>query len=105
MPLTPDAPKVAIKEEKAKRGKSPQVKHRLSFKETRELEALPQNIEALEKKKAEIIATLSSPEFYAKSAAARVTATNARLEVLEKELEESYQRWEELEQLAAKYGV
>jgi len=105
MPVTPEAPKAAVKEEKAKRGKSPQEKRRLSFKETRELEALPQTIEALEKEKAEIIAALSSPEFYAKSASAQVTATNVRLEVLEKELGEAYQRWEELDQLATKYGA
>lgn len=105
MPLTPEAPKAAVKEEKAKRGKSPQEKRKLSFKETRELEALPQTIEALEKEKAEIIAALNSPEFYAKSASAQVTATNARLEVLEKELDEAYQRWEELDQLTKKYGA
>ena len=69
------------------------------------MEALPQTIEALEKEKAEIIAALNSPEFYAKSASAQVTATNARLEVLEKELDEAYQRWEELDQLTKKYGA
>lgn len=105
MPVTPEAPKAAVKEEKAKRGKSPQEKRRLSFKETRELEALPQTIEALEKEKAEIIAALSSPEFYAKSASTQVTATNVRLEVLEKELDEAYQRWGELDKLATKYGA
>lgn len=105
MAVTQKTPKAAVKEEKAKRGKSPQEKRRLSFKETRELEALPQTIDALEKEKAEIIAALSSPEFYAKNASAQVTATNVRLEVLEKELGEAYQRWEELDQLAMKYGA
>ena len=104
-PATPEEPKAAKKEEKPKRERSPQEKRKLSFKETRELEALPQTIEALEKEKTEIIAALSSPEFYAKSDSAQVTATNARLEALEKELDEAYRRWEELDQLATKYGA
>ena len=48
---------------------------------------------------------MSSPEFYAKGDPTQVTATNARLEALEKKLDEAYGRWEELEQLATKYGA
>jgi ATP-binding cassette subfamily F protein uup len=105
MSIIPDTPKAAVKVEKAKRGKSPQEKRKLSFKETQELEALPRTIEALEKEKAKIIAALSSPEFYTKIASAQVTATSVRLEALEKELDEAYQRWEVLDQLATKYGA
>ena len=42
---------------------SARAKRKLSFKEARELEALPQRIEALEKEQTEIIAALSSSEF------------------------------------------
>jgi ATP-binding cassette subfamily F protein uup len=61
------------------------------------LETLPQRIETLEEERTEIIAALSSSEFYAASDPARVAATNARLEALELELEEAYSRWEKLE--------
>ncbi|OFW56610.1 MAG: ABC transporter ATP-binding protein [Actinobacteria bacterium RBG_16_64_13] len=77
----------------------PQTKRKLSFKEARELEALPQRIEALEEERTRIIAALSSSEFYAGSDPARVTSTNARLEALELELAEAYSRWEELGEL------
>ncbi|MEN6466827.1 MAG: ATP-binding cassette domain-containing protein, partial [Syntrophaceae bacterium] len=101
-PAKPEAPKAAG-EEKPKKERGPKEKSKLSFKEARELAALPQAIEALEKEKAEIIAALSSPEFYAGSDPARVAAVNARLEALEKELDEAYKRWEELEDLADRY--
>ena len=102
---TPVIPEVAVKEGKPRREKVVQEKLKLSFKETRELEALPQTIETLEKEKAQIIEALSSPEFYAKSDPEKVTATNARLVSLEKELAEAYGRWEILEDLNAKYGL
>ena len=102
-PAAPQAPK-AVKEEKPGRRKAPQEKRKLSFKESRELEALPQDIEALEKEKAQIIAALSSPEFYTRSNPNQVSAANARLEELEAQLDLSYRRWEELEELESKYS-
>jgi len=74
------------------------AKRRLSYKETRELEALPQRIETLEEERSEIIGTLSSQEFYAQSDSAQVAETNARLEALQQELDVAYSRWEELEE-------
>ena len=93
----------ATKEENRKTEKTMKEKRKLSFKETRELAALPQTIETMEKEKAEIVAALSSPAFYAKNDPVELNATNARLELLEKELLEAYGRWEELDQLATKY--
>jgi ATP-binding cassette subfamily F protein uup len=71
---------------------------RLSFKEERELEALPDAIAALEEEQEQLHATLADPAFY-KEAAAEIGALNSRLEVLEHELAEAYRRWEELEAL------
>jgi len=102
MPATPE---VVAKEEKPKREKTSKEKNKLSYKEDRELEALPQIIEILEKEKAEIIAALSSPEFYTGNNTAQITATNARLEALETELDEAYRRWEQLEGFANKYRL
>jgi ATP-binding cassette subfamily F protein uup len=96
-PATPEAPKALKTEEKPVRERPPQAKRKLSFKEARELETLPQRIEALEKEQAEIIAALSSSEFYAGSDPGQVVSTNARLQALELELAEAYSRWEQLE--------
>jgi ATP-binding cassette subfamily F protein uup len=71
---------------------------RLSYKEERELEALPDMIAALEEEQEKLHAILADPAFY-KGAAAEVVALNSRLEALEHELGEAYRRWEELETL------
>ena len=92
----------ASKEQKQKRERPPKEKRRLSFKETRELEALPQTIESLEKEKRRLMATLNSPQFYINFDATKLNAANARLEALEKELAEAYHLWDELESLVAK---
>jgi ATP-binding cassette subfamily F protein uup len=93
---------MASKEQKQKTERPPRQKQKLSYNETRELEALPQTIEALEKEKQRLTATLNSPEFYASRDLAKVKAANDRLEAVEKELDEAYHRWDELESLAAK---
>jgi ABC transport system ATP-binding/permease protein len=71
---------------------------KLSFKEERELAALPERIAVIEEEQVRLHATLADPGFY-KSAGAEVGAINARLEELEKELAVAYARWEELETL------
>ncbi len=89
-----------------KKDKPPQERQKLSFKETRELEALPQTIEALEEEKESLITTLNSPAFYvnANRDAAEINKSSDRLEALEEELDEAYARWDELENLAAKFS-
>jgi len=71
---------------------------KLSFKEERELEALPDMIAGLEDEQEKLHATLADPGFY-KNAGAEIAAINSRLEALEHELAEAYRRWEELEAL------
>lgn len=71
---------------------------KLSFKEERELEALPEKIAALEEEQSELHVHLADPDFY-KNAGAGVTVINERLAALEVELESVYSRWEELESL------
>ncbi|MBI2353765.1 MAG: ATP-binding cassette domain-containing protein [Deltaproteobacteria bacterium] len=71
---------------------------KLSFKEERELEALPELIAALEEEQERLHTRLSDPEFY-KSAGSEVAVLNARLSELEWELAGAYARWEELEAL------
>ncbi|MDD5285036.1 MAG: ATP-binding cassette domain-containing protein [Desulfuromonadaceae bacterium] len=71
---------------------------KLSFKEERELEALPEQIGVLEKEQGDLHARLADPEFY-KSAGDKVAVINTRLTELEHELEAAYLRWDELESL------
>ena len=70
----------------------------LSFKEQRELEALPPHIENLEAERVALYRNLSDPSFY-RQAGAEIAAAKARLESLEQELDKAYQRWEALEAL------
>jgi ATP-binding cassette subfamily F protein uup len=69
---------------------------KLSYKDQRELDALPQKIEFLEAEQAELQEKASNPEFYQQAQDA-TTAALARLEVVTAELEECYARWEVLE--------
>lgn len=69
---------------------------KLSFKEVKELAALPAQIAALEAEEAALHAKLADPDFY-KSGGNAVTTVNERLVILGSELEKIYARWEELE--------
>ena len=68
---------------------------KLSYKEQRELEALPGRIAALEGEIAEIEAALGDPALYAKDAA-RVAALTARLGPAKEELDAAETLWLEL---------
>jgi ATP-binding cassette subfamily F protein uup len=72
--------------------------HRLTYKEQRELEALPVAIEALEAEQAELHRVMGGAEFY-RQPSDRITATMERLEALKCDLEERYARWQTLEAL------
>jgi ATP-binding cassette subfamily F protein uup len=71
---------------------------KLTFKEQKELEALPKRIEELDAEQRRIIADMADPAFYRESGK-KVSETRARLLAVEKELSEAYLRWEELEAL------
>lgn len=84
----------APKEKKAERAKT-FVK--LSYKEQRELEQLPERIQQLEKEQAELQQLASTPEFY-QQPAETISTTMATLTQLANDLTAAYQRWEELEE-------
>ena len=85
-------------ERKASQGTS-KVKSgaRLSFKEKRELETLPVQIEALEAEQARLKTEAESPAFY-KEPAEHITRVLARLEALEHEIERATARWVDLDE-------
>lgn len=83
------APNSAETEPKPKKAK-------LSYKDQRELDDLPDKIESLEAKLAEFETQISAPEFYQQSKD-DVEKTMKALGDLQAELEQSYQRWAELD--------
>lgn len=97
--------KAGRKNEKPGKERPPKEKTRLSYKETRELEELPQRIEKLEEEKNLLIATLNDPEFQVETDAVTIIATNDKLEKQEDELDEAYKRWEELEELVEEFNA
>ncbi len=71
---------------------------KLSFKEKRELDALPARIEELEGARASLAEALADPGFYRKDKA-EIAAAKAKLDAAERELAEVFERWETLEAL------
>ncbi|MFO1425933.1 MAG: hypothetical protein U1F11_02960 [Steroidobacteraceae bacterium] len=69
---------------------------KLSYKDQREFEALPAQIEALEVEKGALEAQVAEPSFYAKPAG-EVREALARLAALGERIEQGYARWAELE--------
>jgi ATP-binding cassette subfamily F protein uup len=78
--------------EKAKQGPT-----KLSYKDQRELDQLPQKIEHLETELGDIHKRMSDPGFY-RLPGEEIAAQKERLLALEEDLQCCYQRWEELEQ-------
>jgi ATP-binding cassette subfamily F protein uup len=75
---------------------------KLGYKDQRELDALPAEIEKLEAAIAELQETIADPGFYAREGDT-VRATLERLANAEAELEKRVDRWGELETLAASF--
>jgi ATP-binding cassette subfamily F protein uup len=73
---------------------------KLSYKEKFELQELPGKIEALEAEKEQLQERLADPELYRREdEQEEVRGVVARLEELDRELTEAYERWEFLESL------
>ncbi len=72
---------------------------KLSYKQQKELDALPDRIAALEQEHAGLQETLADPALYRESDGSEVKRHTARLEELDRELSSAYERWEQLEAL------
>jgi len=72
---------------------------KLSYKEQKELEALPQKIETLESEQTSLHDQLADPNLY-REAGDKVALLRESLDRVEDELETVYARWQELEELA-----
>ena len=96
--------KEVVTEKPAKKEKVIRKKERprkLTFKEKKELEVLPEKIEALELKNEEILKKMADPDFF-KQSGEEIAAIKGQMADLETELEITYARWEELEAIAEK---
>lgn len=72
---------------------------KLSFKEQRELEELPKQIDALETEQASLHEAMAAPSFYQQDGA-EIAKARQRLEALEEELARTFDRWQTLEALS-----
>ena len=97
---TPTAPKTEAPAKVAKPApatETPRAKSKkLSYKDQRELDALPKKIEALEAEQARLQTSVSDAGFY-QQPGETISTTLARLQAVTAELEACYTRWEALE--------
>ena len=93
------AAKTEKKAEKPAKNEKPRdvipQKIKLSWREARELEALPEKLEAMEKEPASIINARSAFDYHSKSVE-DIKADKLRLEELEKSIADGWTRWEAL---------
>ncbi|MBS0365177.1 MAG: ATP-binding cassette domain-containing protein [Proteobacteria bacterium] len=100
----PDAPADEARASAAPAGApAPRPGARLGHREQRELAALPQEIEALEREQAQFIARMSAPDYH-RAGGGQLRADRKRLEELEALLLQKYARWESLEVQRARPG-
>ena len=79
------------------RADTPPAKRKLSYNEQRELDSLPQRIQALEKEQQALRHEMESPDFY-KAGAERIQKVMARVEEAAREHDALLARWMELEE-------
>ncbi len=80
------------------------VSHKLGYMQQREMQELPQKIEALESRQKELFAIMSDPLFYKKEKDA-IAAVKSDYDRVEGEIETAYRRWEELEAIQSQEGA
>ncbi len=88
-----EKPKTTEKTEKPKNKKKG-----LSYRENKELEELPMLIQNFEQEQKDLITILSNPEIY-KNDPDRVNESKKRLDELELEISEAFEKWDYLEGL------
>jgi len=95
---------VPIPKSSAKKNKAAKkVQTRLSFKDKQARKELPRQIELLESEIAQLQELLADPSIYGRSPE-KAEATTKRLPIAESELENLFERWSAIEELAEKSG-
>ncbi|KAA3663048.1 MAG: ATP-binding cassette domain-containing protein [Calditrichaeota bacterium] len=93
-----ETPLPVSKSKKENKKPARERERKLSFQEKQELEKLPVEIENLESEQSTLFTQLGDPAFYKENGDA-IAGMKNRLQELEGELAEKYQRWEELEEI------
>jgi len=75
------------------------ARSKLSYREQRELEQLPDELEALEREQAELTARMAGADYH-RQGAAQLKSDRERLAEIESLLDEKFMRWSELDQRA-----
>jgi ATP-binding cassette subfamily F protein uup len=88
VPAAPEKQETATRDSKRSR--------KLSYKEQRELENLPEEIESMERQLQELEERVSQPDFYQQEKDA-ITSTLASMDAVREQLAEAYRRWETLD--------
>jgi ABC transport system ATP-binding/permease protein len=83
----------------AKSAARPAPVRKLNFKEQRELDQLPGELEVLEKEQSDLAMRMSRADYH-KQGAAQLKADRERAAAIEKLLASKFERWEELDQRA-----
>jgi ATP-binding cassette subfamily F protein uup len=96
-PKKPDRKKFWLKPETGRPKK-------LGYMQQREIQELPQKIEALESEQKELFAIMSDPLFYKKDKV-EIAGVKSDFDRVEREIETAYRRWEELEEVKLQGGA
>jgi ATP-binding cassette subfamily F protein uup len=91
-------------DETAQSAKAGPSRRKLGYKERRELDQLPDTIERLENRHRELNARINTPDFY-RQEASDVQRVLEELKDLEASLERTFERWNELEDLASRSAL
>jgi ATP-binding cassette subfamily F protein uup len=98
-PASPSTPASTASAERTASRPDRTQKIKLTFKEQRELDALPSQIEALEREQHEITARMTGADYH-RQGAERIKADRTRAAAIERTLEEAFERWNALEEKA-----
>ena len=96
-PKVESAVKKAETVDKVVSKKPKQTKIKLSYKENKELETLPEHLMQLEAERDELISLMSESDYYSTHSPHEIKEQNEKIQFLENKINQSYLRWEELE--------
>jgi ATP-binding cassette subfamily F protein uup len=96
-PASAKKPKQKPESQSQRDGKLKQ-KPKLTYKQQKELEAIPEMIDQMESQIAKLHDEMAEPDFY-KKPPAEIATKAEKAEALQKQLDEIFERWEELEEL------
>ena len=100
----PAAPSPAPTERGDRKPSRQPQKVKLTFKEQRDLESLPSEIEALEREQHDLTARMASADYH-KQGPEKIRADRQRAEEIERLLERAFERWSALEEKARAAGA